>query len=138
MIPIGMGTPPTRVLFVDDDTSTRDGYVAYLGAHGYDVVPAATGHEALTFLGTIQIDLIVLDLGLPDIDGWELARRVRASPATAVVPILALTGADLPHERISAMRAGCDRHLGKPCDPAAVLEALQRMTADAARGADRG
>jgi CheY-like chemotaxis protein len=116
----------TRVLFVEDDAEARDGYVAYLTAADCTVFAAATGREALTLALTVAPDVIVLDLGLPDIDGWEVARRLKAEPLTATIPIVALTGADLPHERVSAMRAGCDRHVAKPAVPADVLDAIHR------------
>jgi len=61
------------------------------------------------------------------VDGWSLARDLKSAPATAAVPIIAFTGADLPHERASALRAGCDFHLGKPCLPSALLAALRRF-----------
>jgi len=115
-----------RVLFVDDDADTRRGYTEYLTAFGYDVSTAGTGVEALNIASLCTPDVIVLDLGLPDVDGWEVARQLKAAPRTATVPIIALTGADLPHERVSSMRAGCDRHLAKPCDPAGLLDALRR------------
>lgn len=118
-----------RVLFVDDDSSTRGGYTTYLTKAGYDVNPAANGQEALALASTWAPNVIVLDLGLPDIDGWEVARQLKADPRTAAVPIIALTGADLPHERVSAMRAGCDRHLSKPCSPTDLVDAIQRCTA---------
>ena len=70
--------------------------------------------------------VIVLDLGLPDIDGWEVARQLKAGARTGAIPIIALTGSDLPHERVSAMRAGCDRHLAKPCVPADLVDAIER------------
>lgn len=117
---------PVRVLFVDDDGATRAGYTEYLTALGYNVIPAATGNDALTAAQTSTFDVVVLDMQLPDIDGWEVARRLKASPTTAHVPIVALTGADLPHERVSAMRAGCDRHVGKPCRPGELIDAIQR------------
>ena len=122
------GTPrtPFRVLFVDDDAATREGYRAFLAGCGYDVMPAATGIEALSLASTSAPDVIVLDLGLPDIDGWEVARRLRAVPGTLAIPIIALTGSDREQERASAMRAGCDRHLGKPCVPADLVEAIRR------------
>jgi two-component system, cell cycle response regulator DivK len=116
----------TRVLFIEDEASTRRGYTAYLSGRGYDVSEATTGEHALTLATHCVPDVIVLDLGLPDIDGWEVARRLKASPQTAAVPIIALTGSTLPHERISAMRAGCDRHLPKPCVPEALLEAIRQ------------
>jgi len=74
--------------------------------------------------------VIVLDLGLPDIDGWEVARQLKANPATIAIPIIALTASDLPRERVSAMRAGCDRHLTKPCVPGDLLDALRRCTGE--------
>jgi CheY-like chemotaxis protein len=115
-----------RVLFVDDDAATRDGYAAHLTSLGYEVVAAATGHRALTVAGTWVPDVIVLDLGLPDVDGWEVARQLKAGAATGAIPIIAVTGSDLPHERVSAMRAGCERHLAKPCAPADLVDAIER------------
>jgi len=119
-----------RVLFVEDDRSTRDGYTAYLTSHGHEVLPAANGAEALKLAALLAPDIVVLDLGLPDIDGWEVARQLKANERTKALPIIALTGADLPHEVISAMRAGCDRHLAKPCAPAALLDAIERTNGD--------
>ena len=115
-----------RVLFVDDDSATRAGYATHLTRHGYEVMPVGTGGEALALAGAWAPDVIVLDLGLPDIDGWEVARQLKAAVRTVAIPIIALTGSDLPHERVSAMRAGCDRHLPKPCVPADLVDAIQR------------
>jgi CheY-like chemotaxis protein len=114
-----------RVLIVEDHAAARRGLADYLTAIGYGVLEAANGSEALTMAMTSVPDVIVLDLGLPDIDGWEVARAIRAAPATQAVPIIALTGASLPHEQVSAMRAGCDRHLAKPCNPSELLRAIQ-------------
>jgi two-component system, cell cycle response regulator DivK len=118
------------VLFVEDESASRVGYVTYLTAAGFKVQEAATGQAALSAARARRPDVIVLDLGLPDIDGWEVARQLRAAPATAAVPIIALTGSDLPHERVSAMRAGCDRHLAKPCVPQHLLEAIRLCIGD--------
>ena len=125
-------TPSTRVLFVDDDLATREGYVTHLIRSGYYVTAAASGREALAFATAWEPNVIVLDLGLPDIDGWEVARQLKATPATIAIPIIALTGADLPHERVSAMRAGCERHLVKPCVPADLVDAIQRCVSESA------
>ena len=99
------------MLLVEDDANTRAAYAAYLCRVGADVYAVASGEHALRVSPLWAPDVIVLDLGLPDIDGWEVARRLKAAPSTAAVPIVALTGATLPHERVSAMRAGCDRYL---------------------------
>ena len=122
----GRQTRPIRVLFVDDDEAARAGYTTYLRNQGYDVVGAATGHEALTLAMGGAPDVVVLDLDLPDIDGWEVSRRLKNAADTSAIPIVALTGAGLPHERVSAMRAGCERHLTKPCAPLDVIDAIQR------------
>src|SRR5689334_1866275 len=113
-----------RILFVDDDRATREGYAAYLNSCGYDVTITASGQDALRRAVEQRPSVIVLDLGLKDMDGWEVARRLKAEPDTATVPIIAFTGASLTHERISAMRAGCDRVLTKPCAPMALLEQI--------------
>jgi CheY-like chemotaxis protein len=118
-----------RILLVEDDDAARVGYAKYLTGSGYDVISASTGNDALTSAQTCEIAVVVLDLGLPDIDGWEVARRLKASPTTAHVPIIALSGADLPHEVVSSMRAGCDRHLSKPCEPHALIDAIERSLA---------
>jgi CheY-like chemotaxis protein len=120
------GESDCKVLIVDDDPAARNGYAAYLTDRGYHVVTAATGREAVMWATQWIPSVIVLDLGLPDIDGWEVARQLKAQPATTGVPIIALTGAILAHERVSAMRAGCDRHLAKPCAPTDLLDAIDR------------
>jgi two-component system, cell cycle response regulator DivK len=121
-----------RVLFVEDDSATRDGYAAHLASCGFDVMAAATGREALTLAHSWAPTVIVLDLGLPDIDGWEVARQLKAGPRTTAIPIIALTGSDLPHERVSAMRAGCDRHVSKPCVPSDLVDEIRRCVGESA------
>ena len=113
------------MLFIEDEAPSREGYTAYLTGCGYEVLPAATGEQALTLAHLGAPDVIILDLGLPDVDGWEVARQLKMHPQTAGIPIIALTGAGLAHERVSAMRAGCERHLVKPCQPADVVEAIR-------------
>jgi CheY-like chemotaxis protein len=116
----------TEILYVEDDRSTRQGYVAYLESCGYRVNATGSGHDAIALALQSRPAVIVLDLGLKDMDGWEVARRLKADPATADVPIIAFTGASLPHERISAMRAGCDRVVNKPCPPSALVGEIER------------
>jgi CheY-like chemotaxis protein len=116
-------------LFIDDDVNAREGYAAYLTASGFDVYAVPAGEQALRVVAGWLPHLIVLDLGLPDIDGWEVARRLKSCARTAAVPIIALTGATLPHERASAMRAGCDRFLTKPCLPTDLVQMLRDAAA---------
>jgi len=125
--------PTPRVLLVEDDAATREGYRQYLTGCGMAVTAVANGYEALMRAGSTTPHVIVLDLGLPDIDGWEIARRLKSAPTTAAIPIIALTGSDLPHEVVSAMRAGCDRHLAKPCAPGDLLAAIRRCLGEPAQ-----
>jgi two-component system KDP operon response regulator KdpE len=123
-----------RVLIIEDHDAARRGFAELLTAHGYDVLEASTGRAGLTLASTCAPDVIVLDLGLPDIDGRLVARELKAMPATAAVPLIALSGADQPDERASALRAGCELHLAKPCPPDELIGALRRMLRPAAMG----
>jgi DNA-binding response OmpR family regulator len=128
-------TPPrtaVRVLLIDDHAAVREGYALFLAAAGFEVLQAATGEQALAMVESSSPQVVVLDLGLPDIDGWEVARRIRANPDVGGLPIIALTGSDLPHERISSMRAGCDRHLGKPCMPGILIDTIRSCVGEPA------
>ena len=119
-----------RVALVDDHPVVREGLAAVIGLQSdMSVVSAvADGAAALAACLEQRPDVIVLDLGLPDIDGWEVTRQLKAAQRTVAIPIIALTGAALPHERVSAVRAGCDRHLTKPRSPADLVDAIQRCT----------
>jgi len=74
---------PTRILFVEDDKATREGYAAYLRGHGYDVIASPSGLEALNFAFNWLPSVIVLDLGLKDVDGWEMFRSLRSPEPTS-------------------------------------------------------
>ena len=69
----------------------------------------------------------MLDLGLPDVDGWEVARRLRSDEETRDIPIIAFSGRSMHHEQVSALRAGCDVHLTKPCAPDRLLGAIRKL-----------
>ncbi|MDQ3978955.1 MAG: response regulator transcription factor [Actinomycetota bacterium] len=103
-----------RVLVVEDDASVRDLLVAILRADGYEVHADHEGLAALRSLGTFRPDLLLLDAGLPDVDGHSIARRIRQS---SDVPIVFVTGADSPEEIRAGFRAGADDYVVKPFDP---------------------
>jgi DNA-binding response OmpR family regulator len=115
------------LLIVDDDRSTREGYRAYLSHAGFRVEAADGGIDALAVVRSSAPDLVVLDLSLPDVDGWEVARRLRSDEQTRDIPIIAFSGRTLHHEQISALRAGCDVYLTKPCEPIRLLEAIHKL-----------
>ena len=121
-----------RVFLLDDHDIVRRGLSDLLSAkRDITVVGDSDSAERATRnILELKPDVMVLDLGLPDIDGWEVARQLKASELTSSIPIIALTAASLPHERVSAMRAGCDRHLTKPCAPAALVAEIRRLIDD--------
>ena len=118
-----------RVLIVDDDRSVRDALRRALTLGGYDVEAAADGREALSRLAIASPDAVVLDVGMPEVDGLEVCRRVRGSGDR--VPILMLTARDAVSDRIDGLDAGADDYLVKPFDVGelkARLRALLRRT----------
>jgi CheY-like chemotaxis protein len=134
-----LGPPPTLarsprsrplVLLVDDIEDCRDVYGQFLRFTGYEVVEATDGYEALATAVTLAPDAIVMDLWLPHLDGWESIRRLKASPATASIPILVLTGDAYAQARHDAEAAGCEAYLVKPCLPMAVAAEVGRLLVD--------
>jgi len=116
-----------HLLIVDDDRNTREGYRLYLSGKGFDVLALDGGADALEFAKSSTPDLVVLDLGLPDIDGWEVARRLKNDEQTRDIPIIAFSGRSMQHEQVSALRAGCDVYLTKPCAPDRLLDAIHKL-----------
>src|SRR3954447_17952873 len=121
---------PVRVLIVDDDRSVRDALRRALALGGYEVDAAEVGQHALTQVAATTPDAVVLDVGMPDIDGLEVCRRLRG--AGNRVPILMLTARDAVADRIDGLDAGADDYLVKPFDVGelkARLRALLRRSA---------
>src|SRR5688572_21959326 len=119
-----------RILIVDDDRALRDALRRALVLGGYDTVPADSGEAALAEVASAAPDAVVLDVGLPDIDGLEVCRRLRSSGNR--VPVLMLTARDAVEDRIDGLDAGADDYLVKPFDVGelqARLRALLRRSA---------
>jgi len=121
-------TPPvlskasTCILLVEDNEDVREVMPETLTMDGYQVEVAVDGATALQAATTLNPQLVVIDIGLPDMDGYEVARRMRKALGTSVV-LVALTGYNTPEDRQEAYRAGFDAHLVKPADP----DALERI-----------
>ncbi len=115
------------VLLVDDYADAREMYGYYLARQGYRVEEAAEGHEALAKALTLLPDIILMDLSLPGIDGWELARMLKQDARTSAIPIIALTAHALNGEEQRARGAGCDAFVTKPCLPQALAAELARV-----------
>ena len=118
------------VLVVDDDTDARVIYGTYLRAMGCDVFTAADGRRAIDEAKNLLPDVIVMDLAMPRLDGWEAIRQLRDSSWTRRIPIIAVSA--VPLSRETAFDAGCDAYLMKPCEPQvlwAQIRALLKLPA---------
>lgn len=112
---------PALILLVDDYADGREMYADALTFGGFRVIEAATGLEALQLATEQQPDLILMDLSLPGIDGWEVTTRLKEAPRTKHLRIIALTAHALDGERERAEQAGCDGFISKPCLPDELL-----------------
>lgn len=115
------------VLVVDDFDDAREMYGHYLRHFGYRPLEAATGEEALTLALAHLPAVILMDLQLPGIDGWEITKRLKQDRRTRHIPIIALTAHVLERERQRTRLAGCDAFLSKPCLPDQLVAAIGRF-----------
>jgi two-component system, cell cycle response regulator DivK len=121
-----MASPPL-VLVVEDYQDAREMYAAYLQFSGYRVAEAANGEEAIEQARTLLPDIILMDLALPKMDGWEATRRLKADDRTRHIPVVALTGHALAGHADGAREAGCDAFVTKPCLPDELVSEIRRM-----------
>jgi two-component system cell cycle response regulator DivK len=132
-----MATDPQNkplVLVVDDYADAREMYAEYLEFSGFRVAEAKNGAEALDKAFALTPDVILMDLSLPVMDGWEATRRLKADERTRGIPVVALTGHALSGHSNGAREAGCDAFVTKPCLPdALVQEVKKQLAARAAR-----
>ncbi len=125
------GLAGARVLVVDDEPDARDLVRRLLEEHGAAVVTAASADEALDAIAARRPDVMISDIGMPGVDGYDLIRRVRAGDATRTVPAVALTAYARPEDRERALCAGYHVHLRKPIDPQEMLNAVARLVTGA-------
>ena len=118
---------PPLILVVDDYQDAREMYAAYLSFSGYRVAEATNGLEAIEKTIELLPDIILMDLALPRMDGWEATRRLKLDERTKHIPIVALTGHALAGYAEGARQAGCDAFVTKPCLPDALVAEIQRM-----------
>jgi len=116
-----------RILLVEDNDLNRDMLSRRLQRKGHEVLMAADGMQGLLMAESETPDLVLLDMSLPVIDGWEAARRLKASPATAHVPIIALTAHAMSGDRERAIAAGCDDYDTKPVDFPQLLAKIDKL-----------
>jgi two-component system, cell cycle response regulator DivK len=116
-----------RVLLVDDYPDAREMYTEYLEYTGFEVVQASNGMEALKQAIDRTPDIILMDLSLPVMDGWEATRRLKADERTAHIPVVALTGHALAGISEGAKKAGCDAFVTKPCLPEDLVKEIRKI-----------
>jgi CheY-like chemotaxis protein len=122
------------ILVVDDYQDAREMYAEYLQYSGFRVAEARNGNEAVDQAFALKPDLILMDLSLPGMDGWEATRRLKADEATRHIPIVALTGHALAGASDGARKAGCDSFVTKPCLPDDLVVEVRRMLGTVKQG----
>lgn len=119
-----------RILLVEDNELNRDMLSRRLERRGYVVMLAVNGVEALQRASADRPELVLMDMSLPEIDGWEATRRLKADPATRAIPVIALTAHAMSGDRERALEAGCDDFDTKPVDLPRLLEKMQALLAN--------
>jgi two-component system cell cycle response regulator DivK len=117
------------ILLVEDNEMNRDMLLRRLQRRGLDVDVAVDGQQAIEMATSASPSLILLDMSLPVIDGWEVARRLKADASTKAIPIIALTAHALSGDRDQALEAGCDDYDTKPVDFARLMEKIETLLA---------
>ncbi|WNG24649.1 response regulator [Cystobacter fuscus] len=117
------------ILIVDDYQDAREMYAEYLEFSGFRVIEARNGLEAVEKAMEFRPAVILMDLSLPVMDGWEATRRLKGDARTKAIPVVALTGHALDGHSREAQDAGCDSYVTKPCLPDALLREVRRMLA---------
>jgi CheY-like chemotaxis protein len=118
-----------KLLFVEDNEMNRDMLTRRLEKRGYQVVLAADGATGIAMANTEKPDLILMDMSLPGIDGWEASRQLKADVSTAPIPIIALTAHAMAEDRERALAAGCDEYETKPVDLTSLLAKIDSLLA---------
>ncbi|HZP42901.1 MAG TPA: response regulator [Candidatus Binatia bacterium] len=116
-----------RILVVEDDPDNRRIVVKVLTREGYETLEAGDGRAAVTLAQAERPDLILMDLGIPHVDGLEASRQLKADPRSADIPIIALTARAMRGDEERARRAGCDEYLAKPCRPETIRQTVRRL-----------
>jgi CheY-like chemotaxis protein len=120
-------TDMPRILLVEDNEMNRDMLSRRLVRKGYEVSIAVDGLQAVALAAESKPDLVLMDLSLPEIDGWEATRRIKADPATRAIPVIALTAHAMVGDREKALEAGCEDFDTKPVDLQRLLGKMEAL-----------
>jgi two-component system cell cycle response regulator DivK len=119
----------TKILLIEDNKMNRDMLSSRLEKNGYSVITAIDGSQGHSMAILESPELILMDIGLPDMDGWEVTRRLKANESTRNIPIIALTAHALVTDRAKAFEAGCDDYDTKPVEFARLHEKIESLLA---------
>lgn len=118
-----------KILLVEDNEMNRDMLSRRLRKHGYEIVLAEDGEKALRMAGTEAPDLVLMDMSLPVVDGWEATRRLKAEPRTRTIPVIALTAHAMTTDEEQSRNSGCDDYDTKPVDLPRLLGKMESLLA---------
>lgn len=127
--PARSGSAPKRILTIDDSKTMRDMLMLTLADAGFDVLQAVDGEDGLDVLGRERVDLVITDINMPKMDGYEVIRRVRADPAYLTLPVLVLTTEGEADKRAIAKAAGATGWMVKPFDPERLVQTVLKVAA---------
>jgi CheY-like chemotaxis protein len=116
-----------KLLLVEDNEESRDGLSRHLRRKGYEVLVAVDGQQGMDMARAEAPDLILMDMSLPILDGWEATRRLKADPQTRGIPVIALTAHAMAGDREKALEAGCDEYDTKPVEFARLLAKIEPL-----------
>lgn len=119
--------PMPTILLVEDNELSMDLMVRSLQREGYQTITACNGRDAVGLAGSDHPDLILMDLSIPEIDGWEATRRIKADPGTRAIPIIAVTAHAMEGDRRRALEAGCDDYDTKPANIPVLMTKIRRL-----------
>lgn len=120
-----------RILLVEDNELNRDMLSRRLERRGYEVVLAVDGEEGLRLAASAKPDLVLMDMSLPVLDGWEATRRLKSDSATRHLPVLGLTAHAMPSDREKVLEAGCDEYDTKPVELPRLIAKIEALLAGA-------
>ena len=121
----------TKILIVEDNEMNRDVLSRRLARRGYEIVMAVDGAEGIATAQSMRPDLILMDMSLPVVDGWEATRRLRADSGTRTIPVIGLTAHAMAGDRDKVIAAGCDDYDTKPVELPRLLQKIEALLAGA-------
>lgn len=119
--------PKQTVLIVEDDSDSQYVYQLYLRHKGFEVFGARTGEDGLRMAHEHKPDVILMDISIPGLDGWEVTRRLKGDDTTRDIPVIAITAHAFHEDRERSKEVGCHGFLTKPCEPGDVLIEIRRV-----------